>query len=405
VLPVNVPAAPGRARKICIFIGSRANYSSIKSVMRAVQQHPQLQLQLVVGASALLDRFGSVVDVIVADGFTPDARVTMIVEGETPATMAKSTGLGLIELPTVFDLLKPDIVVSVGDRFETMATAIAAAYMNIPVAHTMGGEISGTIDESIRHAVTKLAHLHFPANEAAAERIIRMGEPPASVHTVGCPRIDLVAEIAHATDGIPHPEWLTREGVGAHIDPRQPFLLVNQHPVTTEYGHGKDQIWETLEALDALKMPTMMLWPNVDAGSDDIATGMRTFRETRNPGYIRFYKNFPIETYIRLMLSCSCVVGNSSAPIREGAFLGVPAVNIGTRQMGRDRGPNVIDVDHDRAAIAAAVRQQLAHGRYPADHLYGDGGAGERIADLLARVPLTVQKRLVFTDAATPFTG
>jgi UDP-hydrolysing UDP-N-acetyl-D-glucosamine 2-epimerase len=387
-------------RKVCVFIGSRANYSSIKSVMRAVADHPDLQLQLIVGASALLDRFGSVVDVIQDDGFTPDARVTMIVEGETPATMAKSTGLGLLELPTLFEMLKPDVVVSVGDRFETMSTAIAAAYMNIPVAHTMGGEVSGTIDESIRHAVTKLSHVHFPANEAAAERIIRMGESPDTVHVVGCPRIDLVAEIAYATGGIPHAEWLTREGVGAHVDPSKPFLLVNQHPVTTEYGQGKQQIWETLEALDELKIPTMMLWPNVDAGSEDIASGMRTFREKRAPAYIRFYKNFPIETYIRLMLSCACAVGNSSAPIREGAFLGVPAVNIGTRQMGRDRGPNVIDAGYDRKEIVAAVRRQLAHGRFSSDHLYGDGQAGGRIADVLARAPLHVQKRLVFTQPA-----
>jgi UDP-hydrolysing UDP-N-acetyl-D-glucosamine 2-epimerase len=386
-------------RKVCIFIGSRANYSSIKSVMRAVMAHPDLELQLVVGASALLDRFGAAVDVIEADGFTVNARVSMIVEGETPATMAKSTGLGLLELPTTFEQLKPDVVVSVGDRFETMATAIAAAYMNIPVAHTMGGEISGTIDESIRHAVTKLAHIHFPANQAAADRIIRMGEPPDTVHTVGCPRIDLVSEIARGHAALDD-SWLERDGVGAHIDLNKPFLLVNQHPVTTEYGAGKEQIRETLEALDELKMPTIMLWPNVDAGSEDIATGMRTFRETRKPEYIRFYKNFPIETYVRLMLSCACVVGNSSAPIREGAFLGVPAVNIGTRQMGRDRGPNVIDVAHDRHEIAAAIRRQLAHGRYPADHLYGDGGAGPRIADLLARVPLSVQKRLVFTQPA-----
>jgi UDP-hydrolysing UDP-N-acetyl-D-glucosamine 2-epimerase len=387
-------------RKICIFIGSRANYASIKSVMRAVNAHPGLQLQLIVGASALLDRFGSVVDVIQDDGFTPDARVTMIVEGETPATMAKSTGLGLLELPTLFEMMKPDVVVSVGDRFETMSTAIAAAYMNITVAHTMGGEISGTIDESIRHAVTKLAHVHFPANQAAAERIIRMGEPPDTVHVVGCPRIDLVSEIAHATGSIPHAEWLTREGVGAHIDPTKPFLLVNQHPVTTEYGQGKEQIWETLEALDELGMPTMMLWPNVDAGSEDIASGMRTFREKRAPEYIRFYKNFPIETYVRLMISCACAVGNSSAPIREGAFLGVPTVNVGTRQMGRDRGPNVIDVDHDRRAIVEAIRGQLARGRYPADHLYGDGQAGDRIADVLARVPLRVQKRLTFAPVS-----
>jgi UDP-hydrolysing UDP-N-acetyl-D-glucosamine 2-epimerase len=385
-------------RKACIFIGSRANYSSIKSVMRAVKAHSDLQLQLVVGASALLDRFGSVVDLIEADGFTPDARVTMIIEGETPATMAKSTGLGLLELPTMFELLKPDVVVSVGDRFETMASAIAAAYMNIPVAHTMGGEISGTIDESIRHAVTKLAHVHFPANQAAADRIIRMGEPPDTVHMVGCPRIDLVAEIARVSDGIPHAEWLEREGVGAHIDVNHPFLLVNQHPVTTEYGHGKEQIWETLMALEELRMPAIMLWPNVDAGSEDIATGMRTFREKRDPKYIRFYKNFPIDTYIRLMASCACVVGNSSAPIREGAFLGVPAVNIGTRQMGRDRGPNVIDAGYSRREIVDAIRHQLAKGRYPRDPLYGDGSAGSRIADLLARVPLSVQKRLAFTQ-------
>jgi UDP-hydrolysing UDP-N-acetyl-D-glucosamine 2-epimerase len=383
-------------RRVCVFIGSRANYSSIKSAMRAIAAHRDLQLQLIVGASALLDRFGSVVDVIEADGFKPDARVTMIVEGQTPATMAKSTGLGLLELPTTFDLLKPDIVISVGDRFETMATAIAAAYMNIPVAHTMGGEITGTIDESIRHAVTKLAHIHFPANEAAAERIIRMGEPPETVHVVGCPRIDLVAEIASGNGGIPHAEWLTREGVGAHIDLNQPFLLVNQHPVTTEYGQGKAQIWETLLALEELQMPAIMLWPNVDAGSEDLATGMRTFREKRNPAYIRFYKNFPIETYVRLMLASACAVGNSSAPIREGAFLGVPAVNIGTRQMGRDRGPNVIDVGYRRDEIVGAIRHQLAHGRYPSDALYGDGKAGPRIADLLARAPLTVQKRLVF---------
>ena len=385
-------------RKVCIVIGSRANYSSIKSVMQAVKAHPALTLQLIVGASALLDRFGSVVDLIEEDGFEPAARVTMIVEGETPATMAKSTGLGLLELPTMFEILKPDVVVSVGDRFETMATAIAAAYMNIPVAHTMGGEISGTIDESIRHAVTKLSHLHFPANEAAAERIIRMGEPPDTVHVVGCPRIDLVAAIARSTDGLPHAEWLDREGVGAHIDVTQPFLLVNQHPVTTEYGQGKAQVWETLMALDELRMPTIMLWPNVDAGSDDVASGMRTFREKVKPEYIRFYKNFPIDTYVRLMLLCACTVGNSSAPIREGAFLGVPAVNIGTRQLGRDRGPNVVDTGYERWEIVAGIRRQLAHGRYASDPLYGDGHAGPRVAEVLARVPLRVQKRLVFTQ-------
>jgi UDP-hydrolysing UDP-N-acetyl-D-glucosamine 2-epimerase len=354
-------------RKICIVVGSRANYSSIKSVMCAVRATPGLTLQLVVGASALLDRFGSVVDVIEADGFHPDAKVTMIVEGETPGTMAKSTGLGLLELPTIFGMLKPDVVVSVGDRFETMATAVAAAYMNIPLAHTMGGEISGTIDESIRHAVTKLSHLHFPANTAAAERIVRMGEDPATVHVVGCPRIDLVAEMARANGHLGSPDWLDREGVGAHITLDKPFLLVSQHPVTTEYGHGEDQIVETLMALHELQMPTIMLWPNADAGSEDISRGMRKFREHYRPEYIR-----------------------------EGAYIGVPTVNVGSRQQGRDRADNVSDVGYDRREIAAAVKKQLARGRYPSSHLYGDGGAGARIAKILVDTPLRIQKRLSY---------
>ena len=383
-------------RKILVVVGSRANYGSIKSVMRAVQAHPDLTLQIIVAASALLDRFGSVVEVIVRDGFTPDARVNMIVEGETPVTMAKSTGLGLLELPTLFELLSPDVVVTVGDRFETMATAVAAAYMNIPLAHTMGGEVTGTIDESIRHAITKLAHIHFPANQDSADRILRLGEAPQSVHVVGCPRIDLLAEVLSSGSGALDAEWLDREGVGGHIATDKPFLLVSQHPVTTEYGQAEHQVGETLMALHELQIPTVMLWPNVDAGSEDVSRGMRKFRETYKPEYIRFYKNFPVETYLRLMRGAACLVGNSSAPIREGAFVGTPAVNIGSRQDGRERAPNIVDVGHDRTAIVAAIRRQVAHGRFTPAHLYGDGRAGVRIADVLARTSLSVQKRIQY---------
>jgi len=320
----------------------------------------------------------------------------MIVEGETPVTMAKSTGLGLLELPTLFELLKPDVVVTVGDRFETMATAVAGAYMNIPLAHTMGGEVTGTIDESIRHAITKLAHIHFPANQDSADRIIRLGEDPDTVHVVGCPRIDLVAEVIRDGSAALDADWLDREGVGGHLATDEPFLLVSQHPVTTEYGQAERQITETLMALHELRMPTAMLWPNVDAGSEDVSRGMRKFRENYKPEYIRFYKNFPVETYLRLMRSAACLVGNSSASIREGAFVGTPAVNIGSRQDGRERGPNVVDVGHDRAAIGDAIRVQLTHGPYPQAHLYGDGRAGARIADVLSRAPLHVQKRIQY---------
>ena len=382
-------------RKICVVINSRANYGSIKSAMRAIKNHPDLELQLVVGASALLDRFGSVIELIQADGFQPDATVHMIIEGETPVTMAKSTGLGLLELATIFDNLKPDIVLAVGDRFETMATAIAAAYMNIPLAHTMGGEVSGTIDESVRHAVTKLAHIHFPASKKAAERIIQMGEDPSSVHLVGCPRIDLVVEITKNEDLQLDKEYLSHEGVGIDINVDEPFLLVSQHPVTTEYGQGEHQINETLMALHTLEMPVVMLWPNADAGSEDISRGIRKYRERyeRIQGHFRLYKNFPIETYVRLMIRCTCMIGNSSSAIREGAIVGTPAVNIGTRQNSRERGKNVIDAEHDNKQIAESIRYQIRKGRYPPECIYGDGHAGERIAEILAHCSIHIQKR------------
>jgi UDP-hydrolysing UDP-N-acetyl-D-glucosamine 2-epimerase len=382
-------------KKVCVVIGSRANYSSIKSAMRAIADHPALELQVVAGAAALLDRYGSVVDLIEADGFSIAARVHMLIEGETPATMAKSTGLGLLELPTVFETLKPDIVLTVGDRFETMATTLAAAYMNIPIAHTMGGEVSGTIDESIRHAVTKFAHLHFPASAGARARIIRLGERPEMVHLVGCPRIDLVARILEQDDGPPNGA-LRHEGVGDALDLDRPFLMVSQHPVTTEYGDGERQILATLEAVRALDMPALVLWPNADAGSEDVARGMRKWRERGLAHNMRFYKNLPIDTYVRLMARTQCLVGNSSSGIREGAFIGTPVVDIGTRQAGRERGHNAIEAPHDAQAIRRAIERQVQHGRYPRDPIYGDGSAGQRIAAVLAESTVTVQKRIAF---------
>lgn len=382
-------------RKICVVVGSRANYNSIKSAMVAIHQHPDLELQVVVGASALLDRYGSVVDLVERDGFRPAAKVYMLIEGETPTTMAKSTGLGLLELPTIFEQLKPDVVLTVGDRFETMATTLAATYMNIPLAHTMGGEVSGTIDESIRHAVTKFAHIHFPACAQAAERIIKMGERAEDVHLVGCPRIDLVAGLLRQrTDGLS--EELFAEGVGGQFRLDEPFLIVSQHPVTTEYGDGERQITETLAAVERLRVPAVVLWPNADAGSEHVAQGIRKFREHHDCARFHFFKNLPFETFTKLMMHTSCMVGNSSAAIREGAFIGVPAVNIGSRQQGRQRGSNVVDVDYNRTAIAEAVEHQRRNGRYPLEPIYGDGRAGERIAQVLATYTPQLQKRITY---------
>ena len=381
-------------RKVCVVVGSRANYSSIKSAMRAIEQHPDLDLQLVVGASALLDRYGSVAELIERDGFEASERVFMLIEGETPSTMAKSTGLGLLELPTAFERLAPDVVITVGDRFETMATALAATYMNIPLAHTMGGEVSGNIDESIRHAVTKFAHVHFPASQGAGERIVKLGEDPENVHVVGCPRMDLVAEVlAQDGDGLSD---LFATGVGGSFSLEEPFLLVSQHPVTTEYGDGKRQIQETLKAVQQLDVPAIVLWPNADAGSEHIAAGMRQWREHNDDSKLHFFKNLPTNDYIRLMAKTACIVGNSSSAIREGAFIGAPAVNVGPRQDGRDRGSNVVDVGYDAGSIADAVRAQMSNGRYDMEPIYGDGHAGERIAEILSTKPLTIHKRITY---------
>ncbi len=378
-------------RKVCVVVASRANYARIKTGLEAIRDHPELELQLVAGASLVLERFGNALEVVTMDGFAPDATIRFIIEGETPATMAKSTGLGLLELPTVFELLQPDVVLTVADRFETIATAIAASYMNIPVAHTQGGEVSGSIDESVRHAVTKLAHIHFPATALAARRVIAMGEDPDWVFDVGCPSIDLVAR----TDLGMRQDVLLRSGVGDTFDPDQPFVLMMQHPVTTEYGLGFEQINETLEAVAAVGMQALVFWPNVDAGSEHVAKGIRTFRELGRANGFHFFRNLPPEDFVRLMAHCACMVGNSSAGLREGSFLGTPAVTVGTRQQGREHGPNLVTVEHDENVIADAIRDQIAHGQYERSTLFGDGTAGRKIADKLAEVRPSVQKKLM----------
>ncbi len=380
-------------RKICVVVASRANYGRIKSVMAAVRDRPDLELVLIVGASALLFRYGSAVEVIERDGFQPAARVYSIIEGENPATMAKSTGLGIIELTTQFENLKPDVVLTVADRFETLATAVAASYMNIPLAHTQGGEVTGSIDESVRHAISKLAHLHFATTELSRERLIRMGEAPETVHVTGCPSLDPLVGIER---GLPADFFDAHGGAGASLDASKPFVVVLQHPVTTEYRDAFHQIEETLAAIHALAMPTVWLWPNVDAGSDSTSKGLRLF-VARHPGFpIHLFRNFAVEDYARVIASSACLIGNSSSAIREGAFLGVPAVNIGTRQNRRERAGNVIDVGYDRHAIKKAIETQLAHGGYPRDGLYGDGHSGPRIAEILARATFTIQKSLAY---------
>jgi UDP-hydrolysing UDP-N-acetyl-D-glucosamine 2-epimerase len=376
-------------------VTARPSYSRIKTALKAIQDHPELELQLVVAASALLDRYGNAVRYMEEDGFEIAARVYMVLEGENLASMAKTTGLGLLELATVFDNLKPDAVVTVADRYETLATAVAASYMNIPVAHVQGGEVTGSIDEKVRHAVTKLADVHFVSTEKAADRVIRMGEEPSTVFVTGCPSIDLAAEIL--TDPTLNFDPLAKYGgVGETLDLSRGYFVVMQHPVTTEYELAREHVTETLYAVRDGGHPTLWFWPNVDAGSDGTSSGIRAFRELERPTNIHFFKNMMPADFLRLLFNSRCLVGNSSVGIRECSYLGVPVVNIGSRQSGRDRGVNVLDVGYSRCEIKEAIGHHLGNGRYPRDPLYGSGDAGRRIADLLAMVPLRIEKRLAY---------
>jgi UDP-hydrolysing UDP-N-acetyl-D-glucosamine 2-epimerase len=382
-------------RKICVVVTARPSYSRIRSALEAIRDHPALELQLVVAASALLERYGSAIQAIERDGFEVRHRVYMVLEGENLVTSAKSTGIGLSEFATVFDNLRPDAVVTVADRYETLATAVAAAYMNIPVAHVQGGEVTGSVDEKVRHAVTKLANLHLVATARARERVVRLGEPEETVIQTGCPSIDIAAEVA-ARPELDFDPFERYGGVGPRSDLSEGYLVVMQHPVTTEYAAARQQVEETLHAVRDARLPVLWFWPNVDAGSDGTSKGIRMFRERERPERLHFFRNMFPEDFLRVVARATAIVGNSSVAIRECAFLGVPAVNVGSRQQGRERGANVIDVPHDRGAITAALARHRAQARPAPDHLYGDGGAGPRIAEALATAPLTIEKRLTY---------
>ncbi|MBD3211014.1 MAG: UDP-N-acetylglucosamine 2-epimerase (hydrolyzing) [Candidatus Lokiarchaeota archaeon] len=387
-------------KKIFVFLGSRANYSSLKSIMTSINRSEIYELILTVGASALLDKYGEVVKLIEMDEFNINERLYMLIEGEKPETMAKSTGLGIIELSSILKKYSPNYTLIVGDRFEMLSAAIASAYINIPIIHTMGGEISGSIDESIRHAITKLSHVHFPSNKLAEKRILQMGENKNTVFNVGCPRIDTIKEILkeECKTGELN-KYISKIGVGDIFKLNRKFLMVSQHPVTTEFNQGKEQILQTLEAVkevsDTLDIPVIMLWPNADAGSDDVASGIRIFRERGLDRNFHFFKNLPIEYYVRLMDKTSCLIGNSSSGIREGSYIGTPVVNIGTRQDGRMRGINVIDTKYEKNEIKKAIYKQLDHGKYKSEDIYGTGNAGEKIVKILENIQINIQKKFI----------
>lgn len=384
-------------RTVCVVITARPSYARIKSALSAVKTAPDMKLQLIVTASAIIDRYGDVARVIENDGFKITARAPTLLDGENPTAMAKTTGLGVIELSTLFMTYKPDVVVTVADRYETIATAIVAAYMNIPLVHIQGGEVTGSIDEKVRHAISKMADLHLTANEDARQRVIRMGEREDRVINTGCPSIDL----AKSSLTLPEPDLsdIVKRygGVGADLNRDEDYIVVMQHPVTSEHEAALDQIHQTISAVHESGMQALWFWPNPDAGSDGTSRGIRRFREHSPDNRIHFFKNMEPEVFLTVLRRARCIVGNSSVAIRECAFLGVPAVNIGSRQAKRQRGRNVIDTPHEGAQILYAIQTHLRRSdRFDEDHIYGAGDAGEQIADAIRQMDLIFQKQMTY---------
>ncbi len=378
-------------RKIAVVVTARPSYSRVKTVLQAITDNPNLELQLIVAASALLDRYGSAVNYIEKDGFAIAAKVFNVLEGENLTAAAKTTGIGILEISSVFDNLKPDIVVTVADRFETMATAIAASYMNIPLAHIQGGEVTGNIDEKVRHAITKLADYHFVASEDAKQRVIKLGENPDFVFNTGCPSIDLALKVKNSSTLSFNP-YLKYGGVGSEPNLDNGYIVVMQHPVTTEYEDSRKHIEQTLQAIKAINMPTLWFWPNVDAGADGTSSGIRSFREKHTLKNVHFFKNMEGQDFLELLQHSQCLVGNSSVGIRECSFLGVSVVNIGSRQNKRERGKNVVDIDYDFNEIVNAIKTQIVQSKLKSEFIYGQGNSGENISNLLEKVPLQFHK-------------
>ena len=392
-------------RKIAIFTGNRAEYGLQYPIIKAINAHPDLEGYLFVGGAHLDEDFGSTKSEIEKDGFAIHAEVKMTMRHDTLAATAEAIGTGIVSLSESLDALRPDFFIVYADRFEGLAAMVAGTQMGIPTAHIEGGDITegGALDDSVRHAMTKLAHLHFTTNEDAAERVRKLGEEPWRVHNVGFPALDLIAQGNYAS-----PEELA-ERYG--LDLARPVLIFTQHSVTTEFEAAAEQVQGALEAMRKLAgegVQVILTYPNNDAGGKRIIAELEKIAAERIPG-IQVHKSLGRRNYHGVLHLCGkagrgVYAGNSSSGIKETAIFGCPVVNIGSRQQGRLRADNVMDTQYDRDQILAACRKGLFDDAYRAHcatvvNPYGSGNAGPRIAELLATIdlgPALVQKKMTY---------
>ncbi len=368
--------------------GIRSEYDIMSSVFRAVSDHPQLELQLVVTGAHLSDAFGSTINDIRADGFTIAEEIQSLLNGDQASFRVKGMAIQLQGLVQTVARVKPDILLVLGDREEAMTTALVGAYMNIPVAHIAGGDrVIGNVDDQIRHAVTKLAHLHFVTNGESAERIVRLGEQPFRVFNVGNPGLDRLLEVPYLNAA----ELSAR--LGFYIGEDEPFIMLIQHVISTEIEHAYDQMKTTLEAVRELGIKTVLSYPNSDAGGQKM---IRAIREYESLPFLYAAKNIPRLEFVNLMRRAACLLGNSSAGILEAPLLKLPVVNVGNRQRGRLHAENVAFVPHDKNRIIEVLRRAISDQEYrksvaACSNPYGDGKTSARIADLLATTSLDQQ--------------
>jgi UDP-N-acetylglucosamine 2-epimerase (non-hydrolysing)/GDP/UDP-N,N'-diacetylbacillosamine 2-epimerase (hydrolysing) len=370
-------------RTVGVVTGSRADYGIFVPLLRAIQAEPSLALHLMVTGMHLSPEFGLTVKGIEEDGFPIAERVEMLLSSDTPSAIAKSMGIGTIGFAQAFARNRLDILVVLGDRFEMHAAAIAAVPFNIPLAHIHGGEVTeGTFDNALRHSMTMLSHLHFVATDEYGQRLIQMGEEPWRVTVSG----------ALSLDNLQATKLLSRENLEAMIglSLERPPLLITFHPVTLEYEQAGYQISELLEALRGVNAPLVFTMSNADTNSRLITQKIREFVQAHASA--RLVENLGTRAYFSLMAQAAAMVGNSSSGIIEAMSFGLPAVNIGTRQAGRVRLANVVDVGYAREEIRRGLRQALAPeakaGLQGQANLYGDGCAAGRIITVLKEVPL-----------------
>ncbi|MDA2918672.1 UDP-N-acetylglucosamine 2-epimerase [Desulfobacterota bacterium AH_259_B03_O07] len=370
-------------RKIVTVTGSRGEYGYIRPIIREIQRADELDYSIIVTNIHLLPDFGFSIDEIERDGLKIGDRIYMALDGYTPASMSKSLGVFLMSVTDVLARIKPDIVLLAGDRGEQLMTAIAAAHMNIPVAHIQAGELSGNIDGMARHAITRFTHIHFASGEDAAKRLLRMGEQEFRIYLTGAPQLDELVNGDYA-----HPEEIA--GL-FRLDLNKPIILLVQHPVTEEYEESVAQVRETLEAICSLGFQTVAIFPNNDAGN----MGIRRLLEQYRRPFLRVERNVHRHIFTGLMNISSVMVGNSSSALIEAPCFKLPAVNIGTRQRGRQQGNNVIDVNSDRHEVKAAIEQALSPKlrRYLQENCenpyLGDGRVSQRIVQILKTITIT----------------